>query len=233
MNSVRPEIIQKHLSMCDQRRQWKWKGLESQTAMQLLYIEENANAWASSRMTGRLKAKPSSSITPIWFEYQEIIKRGWDRSTTKATANHLTTWDGSSCFRGGAQKAFRRNKSAVKASVNRPKYLQPQSEHSRWHSSVWVSPPGTETVESHWWVCCWKSTLTSQLHILVWPFKYVSVILCQLPAYLLLNFSPTPITFHLFFNQRWLCISLKIYSIPQQPKSPRHNCNELCNPKPS
>ncbi len=184
------------------------RGLESQTAMQLLYIEENANARASSRTTGRLKAKPSSSITPMWFEYREIIKRGWDRNTTRATVNHLTTWDGSKflkLFPWRRQKAFRsfewRNKSAVKDSVNRPKYLQPQSEHSRWHSSVWVSPSGTATVEFHWGVCYWKNTLTSHLYVPVWPFKYVSVILCQLPVYLHWEVSPTsetPITFHLF-----------------------------------
>lgn len=154
-----------------------------------------------------VERQPSQSkafITPIWFEYGEVIKQGFDRNTTRATANHLTTWDGSNFlkpfpWRRQRQRAFRsfewRNKSAVKDSVNRPKYLQPQSEHSRWHSPVWGSASCTETAEFHWWVCYWKHKLTSHLYIPVWPFKYVSMILCQPPVYLHwnigLNLSPT------------------------------------------
>lgn len=70
----RPEIIQKCLSICHQRWQ-ELKGLESQTAMQLLYIVENAKMCEPQvEWLGRLKAF-SSFITPMWFKYRENINQ--------------------------------------------------------------------------------------------------------------------------------------------------------------
>lgn len=164
------------------RGTFKVSGFEMTT--QLLYVVENANTWASSR-AGLSKRSLHSSSHQYGLHIEKSSKESCDKNKVRLTANHLTTWaDFLKLFpwRRRREEAFRSlewgNKSAVKDSVNRPKYLQPQSEQSQRHSSVCES---RLRAQRHWWVTYWKDILPPTC---ISPFDPSSiwVWVCQVPV---------------------------------------------------
>lgn len=117
------------------------RGLASQTVTQLLHIVKIKHwslKWNDRPPDSNAFIVYHTSAFWLWRDHQTRYKLSGDSLQTMWP--HSMESASSSCFRGGdgnrkQSRSFEsRNKSGVKDSVNRPKYLQPQSEHSRWHS---------------------------------------------------------------------------------------------------